>query len=343
MSPVFEGPTVKQSATLAYVYMILGGLAFTAMNTLVHSLGNTFAWQIIAFFRTGLAFVFAIVLARSVGADLVVFRPLSLWIRSLAGSVSLVCCFFALTRGGPVANVLAITNIFPIWVALLGWPMLGIKPGWSVLVSVVTAVAGVFLIRAPQIDGDGVLFGPPDETTLAALFAFLASFATAVAMLGLNRLQHIDTRAVVAHFSGVAMAVCVGAIVLDGVDIPWQQLAEPDLLAMLLGVGVTATMGQLCLTKAFTIGVPSKVSVVGLTQIVFTLIVDVLLFGVQFTAWNLAGIALVLLPTAWVMLQGANRTAAVRRAAAQTAAHGRAPVGLVDSGFRAAPATAPSR
>ena len=37
----------------------------------------------------------------------------------------------------------------------------------------------------------------------------------------------------------------------------------------MLGVGVTATFGQMCLTRAFTAGDPAKVSVICLTQVVF--------------------------------------------------------------------------
>ena len=47
------------------------------------------------------------------------------------------------------------------------------------------------------------------------------------------------------------------------------SLANVQNLAMLLGVGITATIGQILLTKAFAAGPPAKVSVIGLTQIGF--------------------------------------------------------------------------
>jgi drug/metabolite transporter (DMT)-like permease len=296
--------------------MLLGCASFTLMNTLVHGLRSDCDWPVIALFRTGLAFLFALTLAWASGARLVVFRPRSLWIRSLAGSISLLCCFFAMTRDGPVSNVLAITNIFPIWVALLAWPLLGIKPGWSVFLSVLTAVAGVFLIRTPQLESTGAVLNGHDDTALATLFAFIASFATAVAMLGLNRLHWIDTRAVVAHFSAVSMLVCIAALACAERRASLETLAAPLTAVMLLGVGVSATAGQICLTKAFTIGAPAKVSVVGLTQIVFTLLVDVSLFGEEFRPLHLLGIALVMLPTAWVMLAHHMRAQPVEETAA---------------------------
>jgi drug/metabolite transporter (DMT)-like permease len=301
---------VQRDSIRPYIWMLMGCAFFTLMYTLVHLLRDRCDWQVIALVRTGLAFTFALALALAAGAKLVFLRPPSLWIRSLAGSISLVCSFFAMTRDVPVSNVLAINNIFPIWVSLFAWPMLGIRPGWQLFLSAVTAVTGVFLIRLPQFDGSGPLIDLRDDTTLAAIFALVASFATAVAMLGLNRLHWIDTRAVVAHFSGVSMIFCLGALLGFGLQFPVGTLAEPLTLLMLLGLGVTATAGQICLTKAFTIGAPAKVAVVSLTQIVMTLVIDVCLFDERFTAWNLLGISLVMLPTAWIV-SGRRRKSAV--------------------------------
>jgi drug/metabolite transporter (DMT)-like permease len=80
------------------------------------------------------------------------------------------------------------------------------------------------------------------------------------------------------------------------------------MLALLLGVGLTATAGQLTMTKAFaSVPVPSKVSVVGLMQIVFALLFDLLLWHRRFDALGILGIALVVAPSAWLMLHNPPR------------------------------------
>jgi len=71
---------------------------------------------------------------------------------------------------------------------------------------------------------------------------------------------------------------------------------------MLLGVGVMATVGQLFLTKAFASGPPAKVSVVGLTQVVFAMGLEMWLEHRSFTRGTLFGMALVLAPTGWLMV-----------------------------------------
>jgi drug/metabolite transporter (DMT)-like permease len=280
--------------------MLLGSMSFAVMSTLVHELDQQQRchWAVSALARTGLALLFAAALAWTSGAQLVFLRPRSLWMRSLAGSVSLVCTFFAMTRKVPLSNVLAITNTFPIWVALLQWPLNGVKPARSVWLSVFAAVGGVFLILDPSLDDGNVAIG----------FAVVASVATAFAMLGLNRLQWLDTRAVVVHFSGVALVFATVALFSVEHRLPTEQLADGMTLAMLVGVGLSATIGQLFLTKAFTLGSPAKVSVVGLTQIVFVMV----LAGETLDAMRVLGIGLVIAPTAWVMLLARRRKPALR-------------------------------
>jgi len=71
----------------------------------------------------------------------------------------------------------------------------------------------------------------------------------------------------------------------------------------LLGVGITATIGQLFLTKAFAEGDPSKVSVVGLSQIVFAVLLEESLGKQAIDATTLLGMGLVLVPAGWLMIQ----------------------------------------
>src|SRR5205823_43668 len=122
-----------------------------------------------------------------------------------------------------------------------------------------------------------------------------------VAMLGLHSLSDIDPRAIVVHFSAVATVFCVGAVIVGPRAHPVSVVADPVVLLELVGMGVTATVGQIFLTLAFGTGAPAKVSVVGLTQIVFALAFDVWLWHRGVNAVTLAGTLLVIAPTAWLL------------------------------------------
>lgn len=274
-----------------YLWMLLGAAAFSVMAILTGLLRDRLDWQWIAMARAGLAMLLAAGWAVAAGRPLVFFRPARLWMRSIAGSVSLVCGFYAMTHY-PISEVLTLTNMFPLWVAILSLPLLGQWPHADVWPAAALGLAGVVLIQQPQ-------FGGGHAAVAAAL---LSSLSSAVALIGLHQVRDLDPRAVVAHFSAVALASTAAALFL----FPRQGrlVCDGTTLAMLLGVGVAATVGQLFLTKAFAAGPPARVSVVGLSQVAFTMLLEIVLHGRTFHGTTLAGIALVMLPTAWTLIGG---------------------------------------
>jgi drug/metabolite transporter (DMT)-like permease len=289
---------VKSRAALPYWWMLIGAFFFSWMSILAHELRLALPWQSIALVRTSVAFLLAVLLTWQAGASFAVLRPPTLWIRSIAGSLSLTLAFYALTHTNLLAEVLVLANMFPIWVAILSWPVLGSLPRWDVWVAIVCALAGVVLIARPQT-------AAIDASLVAAA---LSSLTTAVAMLGLHKLHELDPRAIVAHFSAVSVLFCLAAILLFPSEIAYSLPRDGFTLAMLTGVGISATIGQLFLTKAFAAGSPARVSVVGLTQVAFTAVPDIFYWHRTIEPQKLAGMALILAPTAWLLVWGVRGT-----------------------------------
>ena len=278
----------------ASIFMISGAMALASMSTMTHAIGPRCDWLVIALVRASVMFVTAATLVRVSGSRLVFLRPRTLWVRSLAGSFSLVCNFYALTKLPP-ADVVTLTNIHPLWIVLITavghrrWPRLGEALG------VACGLAGVVLIERPDLPGDH----------LAALVALLSSVSTTVAMLGLHRLRNLDSRAVVTHFAGVASLVALSWLLIRG-DLRSSGLFEGRTLLLLAGIGATGTLGQIFLTKAYAAGSPSKVAVVGLTQVVFAMGLEAAIWGRSMTLGMAAGFVLILGPTTWLSLQAAR-------------------------------------
>jgi drug/metabolite transporter (DMT)-like permease len=247
-------------------------------------------WQTVSVFRAGLVALFAALLARSARVKLVWLRPGRLWVRSIAGSCSMVCAFYAFGHLNS-EDVVTLSNTFPLWVAVLAWPLYGEAPGTRTVVAILVGVAGVALTQQPQLKAGN----------LGVFAALAAAWFSAVAMLGLNRLRDIDPRAVVVHFSAVATVFCGAAFLLTPRTEPLDRLLELGVLLKLLGIGVSATIGQVFLTLAFGHGAPAKVSVVGLMQIVFVMAMCVVAFDRTVNATALVGTALVIAPTAWLL------------------------------------------
>src|SRR5688572_401712 len=107
--------------------MLGGCVCFAIMAALAHAAGERCDWQTVAFFRGFLVLVFVGAYAIARGTRLVFFRPRRLWVRSIAGSTSLVMTFYALAKL-KASTVVTLTNTFPVWVAVLSWPLLGVLP-----------------------------------------------------------------------------------------------------------------------------------------------------------------------------------------------------------------------
>lgn len=277
---------------MPYLWMLMGAASFATMGALIHALHGTLHWAVVAVVRTVLTALFALLLAWSRGARPVVWGPISLWVRSFAGSAALVGVFYSLPRL-PLGDTLTLTNMYPLWVTLLSWPVVRQRPSAGVWAAVACSLVGVVLLQQPHLAAG-------DPTVLVALGS---SMASAVALLGLHRLHHIDPGAVVAHFSAVATAVLLG--ILAAFPPPRWTPASGELLPwlMLIGVGLSATAGQVLLTKAFAAGPPARVSVVGLTQVGFGMIFDMMFWGRRPDGLALLGVVLVTGPTAWLMLR----------------------------------------
>ena len=291
-----EALDVPQRSVRPYIWMLAGCGSFAVMSALAHAAGERCSWQAVAVCRAFLVFLFVGTFAVATGTKLVFFRPRRLWVRSIAGSLSLVMAFYALAKL-KASTVVTLTNTFPVWVAVLSWPVLGVLPSVRVWAAVLGGVVGVYLIQMPH--------GAEDD--FAILLALCSAGATSVAMIGLHKLRGVNPNAVVVHFSAVATLASSMAFLLFDRRTDGLPVYHPDALFLLLGIGLTASVGQMFLTRAFAAGDPAKVSVVGLSQVVFSLLIDVGVSGLEITSMALLGIILIIAPTAWVMLERKSR------------------------------------
>ena len=129
--------------------MLAGCGSFAVMSALAHAAGEHCSWQTVAVCRAFLVLLFVGTYTVARGHRLVFLRPRKLWVRSFAGSISLVMTFYALSKL-PASTVVTLTNTFPVWVAVLSWPVLGVLPSGRVWLAVAGGVAGVYLIQMPH-------------------------------------------------------------------------------------------------------------------------------------------------------------------------------------------------
>jgi drug/metabolite transporter (DMT)-like permease len=218
-----------------------------------------------------------------------------------------MCAFYAF-KNLPASDVVVITNMFPIWVAILSWPILGERPGPGVWPAVLCSVAGAALINYQS--GDAVTAG--GDRIGGAIAAGVSSVLSAVVVIGLNLLHRVPSQAIVVHFSGVATVFCLALMPLAGAENSHLSTLNSGTMLRLAGMGLFASIGQIFLTKAFAAGPASKVAVVALSQVVFCYVFELGFLGRAFQWQSLAGMMLIVVPTAWMLLHGeVSRAASV--------------------------------
>jgi drug/metabolite transporter (DMT)-like permease len=277
----------------AYLLMLGSSATFASMGACTHALNGRCDWRLTALARAALAFVLTLWLARAQGARLRFWRPGTLWVRSLVGSFSLILSFYALSVL-PISTAYTLFNTFPLWVTLLAWPLLGERPTAGVGLALMSGVLGVVLIENPQAGG----------FRMASAAALFAAVCTAVVMLGLHRLRYLNPLAIVVHFSGVATVFALGYMiwtVAAGQPLDWTGLRRPTTVALLLGVGGFASLGQIAMTRAFSLGPPQRLAVVGLAQVVFAMGFDLGFWGRTLGLAQFMGTLMILSPVAWLV------------------------------------------
>ncbi len=290
--------------------MLFGSFFFAAMSLFTESLGEEYSFTWIAFVRSAIATLVAVAMVWLGGAKLVFFRPITLWLRSLAGCTSMMFLFFAMTHYD-VSVILSLSSTYPIWVAVLGWPMLGHIPSRDSWIALAVSTLGMWLVYSAATESDPTkLHGMHAMPQYAIPSGIMAGLLSAVALIGLHKVKEVDSRAVVAHFSAVSTIISLVLWLVIPHSGSWlaTNATSPIRLAC---VGVTAVLGQLFLTKAFAAGVPARVSVVGLSQVAFAATYKWLVGGDVPSLSSFAGMILVVGATLWVML--ASRSSAEGR------------------------------
>lgn len=273
----------------ALMLMILGGFMFASMGALTHALGKEVDWLLIAFIRMFLSFVITLALAVRSDVNLIVLNRPILWLRSFVGSSAMLATFYALTVL-PISDVAVITESRPIWVALLAGYLLGENTGKKIWLSIVFGMIGILLVEHPIFTSGN----------LAGAVALYAAVGGSVVMICLRKLRDLDPRVIVTHFSATASIVAFITLLSVRGEADFSQLADTRLLLMILGVGVLGTLGQLAMTKAFSMGDAPSVASAGFIKVGFSAGFDIFIWKYVMELPTIIGMLMILGSSIWL-------------------------------------------
>lgn len=284
------------------LWMLAAAFFFASMAVCVKFASEYFNSAELVFYRGLLGMFFMWALARSRGIPLATrYAGMHMW-RSLVGVISLGAWFYAIAHL-PLATAMTLNYMSSVWIAaflvggalLMGLlpargeraviPAAGLGQGPLVL-TVVAGFIGVIMMLRPTIEQNQAFAG-----LVGLMSGLLAAFAY-MQVMALARVGEPETRTVFYFAVGSAVAGGLGMVVAGTSEWHWK----PAL--WLIPLGVLASLGQLCMTRAYTRAKTRSATLVvanlQYSGIVFGAIYSLLLFGERLPLIGWAGMALIM-------------------------------------------------
>jgi S-adenosylmethionine uptake transporter len=273
------------------LWMVMAAVFFSTMAVCVKFASQWFNSAELVFYRGLLGMVFMALLARRQSTSLrTAYAGMHAW-RSLVGVLSLGAWFYAIAYL-PLATAMTLNYMSSVWVAafLIGGALITWDPrsGTTALLrqgplvaTVLAGFAGVVLMLRPTIEANQMFAG-----VVGLLSGFVAAFAY-MQVMALGRLGEPETRTVYYFALGSAVAGGAGMLVTGVSPWNWQHAL------WLIPVGLLASLGQLCMTRAYSQGATLVVANLQYSGIVFGAGYSVWLFGDVITPAGWVGMALI--------------------------------------------------
>jgi drug/metabolite transporter (DMT)-like permease len=273
-------PIPRADRLRAAGWMLAAQLGFAAMTVLARQGAPGAAWQELAVFRFFGGLVVAALIAAARGVSLRPRDKKLLAARAGFGTLSAVGTFYTIdSQAISLGDASTLFATSPFFVALLAPFVLKERFRPQVGGALAIAFLGVAIVAKPTFDS------APDLVAAATGSAFSA----ACAMMALRLASHGEPPESIAFFFHL-----VGLVVLSALAIPgWSSPSVPTMLTLTLA-GVCGGVAQLMMTKAYTLDLAARVSVLGYAGLVFTRLAGAIVFGEPFGLREIAGTCAIL-------------------------------------------------
>jgi len=269
------------------LWMVLGAFLFSTMAVGIKIASGSFGTAELVFYRGVIGVVFLAMVLRSRGTPLRTPVPMMHAWRSVIGVTSLVTWFYALAHL-PLATAMTLNYMSGVWVAafVVGGALLYGKAERQgpLLATVLAGFAGVVMMLRPTLEQNQLFAG------LIGLLSGLGAALAYMQVAALGRAGEPEGRTVFYFAVGTMVAGLLG-IIFTGLT-PWSAVSW-QASAWLIPIGVLASLGQWCMTRAYSHGATLVVANLQYSGIVFAAIYSLVLFGDQIPAMGWAGMALI--------------------------------------------------
>lgn len=175
----------------------------------------------------------------------------------------MICFFWNLQKAG-VGTATALANFAPVLVTLISWSLLKERLGGMELLGISITVAGALTLYKL---GSSI-------TDQVILVGFLGAFSTAIAQLALKQAAQIFSPTLVVWC--MSLITALASLIMSGAG--WRVPVE---WVMVTGVALMGLLGQVFMTLAYMKLSAPVASTLGLSSLVWGVVLEVALLGRQ--------------------------------------------------------------
>lgn len=264
------------------LWMLIATFFFALMGTFVKLGGENFTTTELVFYRSSISLFFIMSIMRwnkvSYSSNYIKLHLT----RSSIGFISLLFFFYAI-KHLPLSTAISLNYTSPLFLGLLMPLILRRKIKRWLFLAVAIGFIGVFFILKPTFE---------NQNYFAGLIGLISGLGAAMAYLfvtQLGQLKEPDLRTI--FYFTLISTFCSGIMMLfDEIhNIQFKYIL------ILFGLGVSATIAQIAITKAYRVGNTLGNAGLSYLTIIFSTIIGVVWFG-EFIDWQTAfGILLIII------------------------------------------------
>ena len=249
--------TQSQSIVRGAFFIVASELSFALSAAIIKFTSDSLPNESIVFFRNlfGLAILIPLVLNASRNNKTNILKTDRLHLHLLRGIVGMgaMYSFFYSLGHIPLGDSMLIKSTIPLIIPFMSAIWLQEKITPRIILAGALGFSGVFLILEPTGD-----------TNWASLIALASSFLAAMAFVTVRKLSATEpTLRIVTYFA-------IAGVAISSIPMLWHW-RTPTIIQylMLIGIGLTTTIGQLLLTRGYQNAPASSVGIFTYTSVPF--------------------------------------------------------------------------
>ena len=263
-------------------WMLVAGFFFGCMGVFVKLGAAYFSSAELVFYRSLFGLVVIFLIIKSMRLSLATPNwKMHAW-RGLSGFAALMLFFYAIGQL-PLATAVTLNYTAPLFLALISTLILKERPHLPLILAILLGFSGMVLLLRPTLH---------QEQLAAGLMGLASGFLAAIAYLNVRQLGQIGEPEWRIVFYFTLISTIGGGI--------WMAAhtfhpVSPMNFLLLLGLGTTATLAQLAMTRAYREGSTLVVGSLAYSTVVFASLWGILIWHevLSLTSWT--GIALIIL------------------------------------------------